>query len=73
MSIEELPSYAPELNPVEQLWNHIKYGVLANFAPQDVGHADEVVREHLAAARCDRKRLQGFFKASGLRWPERNL
>ena len=25
-----LPAYAPELNPVEQVWNHTK-GHLANF------------------------------------------
>jgi transposase len=27
---EWLPAYAPELNPVEQVWNHAKYARLAN-------------------------------------------
>src|SRR5205814_3632798 len=33
LSLENLPAYAPELNPVEALWNYIKYDQLANFAP----------------------------------------
>jgi hypothetical protein len=28
-----LPSYAPELNPVEQIWGYAKTNPLANFAP----------------------------------------
>jgi transposase len=30
-----LPAYAPELNPVEAVWNHTKYADLANFVPDD--------------------------------------
>ena len=29
--VEWLPAYAPDLNPVEMIWNHTKYGDLANF------------------------------------------
>lgn len=32
---EWLPAYAPDLNPVEALWSHTKYGDLSNFLPQD--------------------------------------
>ncbi len=31
--VEWLPAYAPDLNPVEHVWSHTKYGDLANFAP----------------------------------------
>jgi hypothetical protein len=34
--IEWLPPYAPELNPVEHVWDHTKYGDLANYVPDDV-------------------------------------
>jgi len=34
--IEWLPPYAPDLNPVEHVWNHTKYGDLANYLPDDV-------------------------------------
>lgn len=33
---EWLPAYAPELNPVEMLWNHTKYGDLANYIPENI-------------------------------------
>ena len=47
--IEELPAYAPELNPVEHCWSHTKYGEMANCIPQDVEDlADEVARSLLA-------------------------
>jgi transposase len=35
LQVEYLPPYAPELNPVEAVWNHTKYGDLANFIPAD--------------------------------------
>jgi transposase len=36
------PPHAPELNPVELLWSYLKYGRLANFAPDTV----EEIRSH---------------------------
>jgi len=66
LSLERLPPYAPELNPVEYLWNHLKYGKLPNFAPDDVFQLNEVLREHLARACRSPTRLDGFLRASGL-------
>lgn len=66
LSLERLPPYAPELNPVEYLWNHLKYGKLANFVPDDVFQLDRVLHQHLARARKSPDRLKGFLKASGL-------
>ena len=34
--IEWLPPYAPDLNPVEHVWNHTKYRDLANYIPEDL-------------------------------------
>jgi hypothetical protein len=34
LHIEEFPAYAPELNPIEQLWNDFK-GHTANSLPRD--------------------------------------
>jgi transposase len=36
LSVEWLPSYAPDLNPVEAMWGCTKYGDLANYAPDDL-------------------------------------
>lgn len=35
---EKFPSYAPELNPDEGVWDHIKYARLPNLAPRDTVH-----------------------------------
>src|SRR5258706_3974180 len=35
LTLERLPPYAPELNPVEPAWSWLKYGRLCNFAPKD--------------------------------------
>lgn len=37
LTVEYLPPYAPELNPIERLWAYVKGSVLANFCPKDVG------------------------------------
>jgi transposase len=34
--IEWLPPYAPDLNPVEHVWNHTKYDDLANYVADDI-------------------------------------
>jgi len=36
LRIEWLPSCAPELNPVEQIWTHTAYADLANYIPDNV-------------------------------------
>jgi len=35
LRVEYLPAYAPELNPVEGVWSHMKLNPLANCAPPD--------------------------------------
>jgi len=32
---ERFPSYAPETNPDEMVWEHTKHGRLSNFTPED--------------------------------------
>ena len=64
--LERLPPYTPELNPVEYLWNHLKYGVLSNFMPDDLLHLDAVLKQRLRRAKQSPQRLRSFFKQSGL-------
>jgi transposase len=33
VTVEQFPAYAPELNPVDNIWLYIKYDCLANYAP----------------------------------------
>jgi transposase len=37
LTVERLPGYAPDLNPVEVLWGNIKGQELANRCPDDLG------------------------------------
>ncbi len=70
LSIESLPPYAPDLNPVEQLWNHLKYDQLANFVPSGVLHLNCLVEAMLEVAGEDQQRLRSFYEASELPFPE---
>jgi transposase len=63
-----LPTYSPELNPVEQCWNEMKNNQLDNFVADNVF----VLREAAlaAAAEIDKRAnllLPKFFKHSRLR------
>jgi putative transposase len=71
LTVECLPPYAPELNPVECLWNHIKYGELANFTTDDADTLDDIVTELLIDAKFNRERLRSFYTATPLRLPQR--
>lgn len=73
LTLERLPPYAPDLNPVEQLWNYLKYTELPNFAPEDAIHLDGVLLGHLQAARQDPGRLRSFFEISDLPFPRKAL
>jgi transposase len=43
---EQFPSYAPETNPDESVWQHTKHARLANFAPEDTAELrSEMIRE----------------------------
>ena len=59
---ERFPGYAPELNPDEQVWTHIKHGRLANFVPADSGHLRRRVRCELAASNANRNFLASFVR-----------
>jgi len=67
--LEQLPAYGSELMPVEQLWAWLKYDRLANLAPRDAHHLDDVVRAELATVEGDQRRLENFFHASRLPLP----
>jgi transposase len=61
-----LPAYAPELNPVEMVWNHTKYADLANFIPQDVDHLHQSIVASIKNTSTQPDLLRSFFKYSGL-------
>lgn len=63
---EYLPAYAPELNPVEQVWAHSKHGELANVVYEDAVDLLDVVFDSLYRKQSEHELLRNFFKHSGL-------
>ena len=61
-----LPAYAPELNPVEMVWNYTKYADLANFIPEDVHDLQQAVAASLENTRTQSHLFRSFFKRAGL-------
>lgn len=64
--VEWLPAYAPDLNPVEAVWSHTKYGDLANYTPEHLAALEGAVVSSLAHTRGQRTLLAGFFGAAEL-------
>jgi len=64
---EWLPAYAPELNPVEGVWNQAKYAHLANAIPDDIECLGADVHDSLEQTRSSGRLLKGFFRRAGLR------
>jgi DDE superfamily endonuclease len=73
LSIEWLPPYAPELNPVEQLWSHLKFGYCANLIPDDIEHLADEALDFLIYTRVNPKRLQSYWNATPLAEPVTKL
>jgi transposase len=65
-TFEPLPSYSPELNPVEQCWNHTKYSDLPNFIPDDLDHLYRAVDAAITRQSEDQALLQSFFALADL-------
>ena len=64
--VEWLPAYAPELNPVEQVWGHTKHGKLANYIPTDIDELEETVEHTMNQTREEQNLLRGFIRKTRL-------
>ena len=68
-----LPGYAPELNPVEQVWNRLKWSDLANAAPADSDELHQQLRPLLQQTSQSLPRLRSFWKGARLPLQKLNL
>jgi putative transposase len=66
LRVEWLPGYAPEIDPVEDVWNQSKYGDLANNIPNDIRELHETLDRLLQTYRHQPNRLHSFFGAAHL-------
>ena len=61
-----LPAYAPDLDPVENVWSQAKYGDLANFIPDDISQLQDTLDDLFQQYRNDPARLYSFLHAADL-------
>jgi transposase len=66
MAIEWLPPYAPDLNPVEQVWNNSKYSQLANYLPVDIDDLHDAIAVSLTLQAGEHSLLRNYFQHAGL-------
>ncbi|WP_443735435.1 IS630 family transposase [Streptomyces flavotricini] len=66
LTIIKLPPYAPDLNPVEGVWAHLKKS-LANLAPRTIDDLTPLVKNRLRAIQRRPQILNGFIAETGLR------
>lgn len=66
LRIEWLPAYAPELNPVEQVWTHTKYADLANYIPDNVQSLEYEVGHSLHKTARQTSLLRSLIRHTGL-------
>ena len=66
LTVERLPGYAPELNPVEQIWGNIKGHELANLCPADILALRRPLRAGFARIRRRSSLAFAFLRHAGL-------
>jgi transposase len=66
LTVEWLRPYAPDLNPVEAIWNHAKYADLPNRVPADAFELCDLVAESLNDQHFRAPLLGSYFRRAGL-------
>jgi len=66
LSLEQLPSYCPDLNPIEWLWSWIKYCELVNLCPRDLRHLASELAKTLVRGAENTTLQENFVRAAGL-------
>ena len=66
LSVEWLPPYAPDLNPVEAVWNHAKYSDLANRVPDNMFQLCDLVGQSLNDQHFRPPLLKSFLRRAKL-------
>ena len=62
------PAYAPELNPDEGIWNHLKHVELKNLGCPDISHPRHEFKEGKERLRHKTHVIRGCIRQPGLFW-----
>jgi transposase len=66
LTVERLPAYAPELNPLEQVWGNVKTREPANVCAPDLASLDRPLRCGFARIRHQPTLARAFLRHAGL-------
>ncbi|MEV8100146.1 transposase [Kitasatospora sp. NPDC085879] len=66
LTVFQLPSYAPDLNPVEGLWSLLRRGPMANTAFTDPDHLTRTLRRGLRRIQFQSGLIEGCLAGTGL-------
>ena len=66
LTVERLPGYAPDLNPVETLWGNIQGQELTNRCAEDLTEVEGAVRKGMGRVRKSAKLPFSFLNHAGL-------
>ena len=66
LTVEPLPAYAPELNPIEQVWGNVKTRELANVCAPDLAALRPPLRAGFARVRRHPQLAFAFLQHAGL-------
>jgi hypothetical protein len=66
LTLENLPPYAPELNPVEQMWSHLKYGHCANQMVSNLFELDEIADDFMISTKHTKRYLKSYWHETPL-------
>lgn len=66
LTLEFLPGYAPELNPVEHIWGYLKKHEIPNLCPRELWELSDAARAALRRMRRRPTLVRAFWKQAGL-------
>ena len=66
LTVERLPGYAPDLNPVELVWGNVKGGELANLGADHLGEVERELRAGLHRVGSSPSLPFAFLRHTGL-------
>ena len=68
IQIEQLPGYAPELNPTEYIWGHLKHHELANHCAGNFADLKTSARNRLRSMQRRPTLIRAFWQQAELAW-----
>jgi transposase len=66
ISLEFLPAYAPELNPVECIWGYLKHHAMPNYCARDLGDLAQRASRNLRSMQRRTTLVRAFWKQAEL-------